>query len=117
MPTYINNPEEWARNSSLFEVKAEDEEYLVSLAKQKGYEDSFIYSIYVVVVANTPVLASEMGLDDSHSNFAGKFIVYSEDELKKWAKDIDRFFYDEKNKRLMGFLPPTSVLLEKTNDK
>jgi hypothetical protein len=41
--------------------------------------------------------------------------VYSEQELKGMALEIDRFFYDEKGKRLMGFIPPTNIILGRGN--
>ena len=110
MPTYVDS-NEGVSSIRLFEVIKEDEDYLVSLAKQKGYEDSFIHSLYVVAIAEVPLSAREMGIDD----VGDKFIVYSEQELKRMALEIDRFFYDEKGKRLMGFIPPTNIILGRGN--
>ena len=72
-------------------ITEEDSKYLVELFKDKGFEDGYIKTLYVV---------SALGFDDEEGNQP------TEKNLRNLANAIDRMVYDEKKNRLVGFIPP-----------
>lgn len=90
------------RDDSRLVIKESDVSDLVGLAEAKGYKDADIATLYVVAAEGIP-----------EETQPGEYELYEEADLKKMAETIERLFYDEKNKRLVGFLPPLPTMVEK----
>ncbi len=79
-----------SNQDSRLSIDPEDVDYLVGLAKLKGFTDSDVATLYVVAAVGIPV----------------EEVVHTEEELRETASLMDRMIYDENKKRLVGFNPP-----------
>ena len=76
-------------------IEPGDVDYLVGLAKLKGFSDPDVATLYVVAAVGISVDTED---------------PESEDSLREAAKQIDRMLYDEKKQRLVGFIPPIPMM-------
>jgi len=83
-------------------IEESDVPRLISLAEAKGFKDTDIATLYVVAVDGIPEETTD-----------GQYEAYELSDLIALASDVDRMIYDEKNKRVVGFLPPFPLMVEK----
>jgi len=90
------------RDDTRLLIEESDVPRLISLAKTKGFKDEDIATLYVVAVDGIPEETAD-----------GQYEAYEQSDLIALAADVDRMIYDEKNKRVVGFLPPLPPMVEK----
>lgn len=101
-PKQLSNEKEYleTRNNPRLSINSEDVGYLINLAKLKGFKDEDVFTLYVVAAEGLP----EVGEGGD-----GTYVIYNSEDLREMSTQVDRLLYDEKNKRLIGFLPPLPV--------